>query len=128
MEMAARPIGADQHQRADRTAGGAFDLSCRRLDTAGVRLRLQLAGNGRAGLLPIVRCAGQLVAFRQWPIGAAPRRTARIALYVGAIVFQALEERLPSTVDRFGISLVAGVKVFDIAGVAAVQKRRAGES
>ena len=34
VEMAARAIGADQHQRADRIAGGALDIGGREFDAA----------------------------------------------------------------------------------------------
>src|ERR1700757_323702 len=52
MEVAARPIGANEHQRPDRIAGGALDLGGSDVDTAGLGLRFQLPADRRARLLP----------------------------------------------------------------------------
>ena len=59
---------------------------------------------------------------------SAAARTGRCALCddVGAVVLQALEERLPLGVDRRRVGLVAGVEVFDIGGIAAIEETRCG--
>ena len=108
VEMPARPIGANEHQRADRIAGGAFDVGGGKFDAARLRLRTDF-GADRACRL---RC---------------PRRAARILGDIAGIVLQALEERLPLRVHRVGIGLEARVNVLDIGGIAAVKKRGKGE-
>src|SRR5260370_20816407 len=68
VEVAAPPIGADQHQRPDRIAGGALDLWRADLDAARLRLFLQLAADCRAGLLPIaIKRSDQVVSFPRPP-------------------------------------------------------------
>ena len=64
----------------------------------------------------------------QRPVAAAAttgRRRSRTTSR--AVVLQALEEGPPLGVDRGRIGLVAGMEVFDIGGVAAVEERGAGE-
>src|SRR4029077_2317920 len=62
VEMAARPIGADQHQRPDRIAGGALDLGGGDFNTARLRLLFELAADRRGRVLPTgVKRAGQFV-------------------------------------------------------------------
>ena len=46
---------------------------------------------------------------------------------VGAVVLQALEERLPLGIDRGGVGFVAGVEVLDVVGITAVKERGAGK-
>ena len=63
VEMAAHPVGADQHQRADRIAGGLVDVGRRQFDAAGLRLGLQLGLDGAFDVAPIaVERRGQVVA------------------------------------------------------------------
>ena len=52
----------------------------------------------------------------------------RVLFDVAGIVLQALEERLPLRIDGFRVGLVARVKVVDIGGIAAVEKRSECES
>ena len=44
-------------------------------------------------------------------------------LDVAGVVFQALEECLPVRIDRGRIAFIPGVKIVDIGGVGALQKR-----
>src|SRR5271155_1977004 len=129
VKMAARAIGADQHQRADRVAGGALDIGRRNVHAARLRLRLDFAADGFADFRPIaVERRDKLAVLGHRPIRPAPRRAARVLFDVARVVLQALEEPLPLGIDRLGVGLVTGVKVLDIIGVAAVEKRRNRES
>ena len=129
MEVAARPIGANEHQRPDRIAGGALDLGGSDVNTAGLGLRFQLAADRRARLLPAgIKRSGQSIGGKRWPAGPLPRWPLRVALDVCAIVFQTLEERLPRRIERLRVSLVAGIEVVDIGGIAAIKERGTGES
>ena len=66
VEMAARAIGADQHQRADRVAGGALDIGGGKIDAAGLRLRLDLGADAVADLGPVaVERRDQIAALGQ---------------------------------------------------------------
>ena len=79
VEMAAGAIGANEHERADRIAGGALDVGGRKLDAPGLRLRLDLGAERFADLGPIaVERRNKFAALRPRPIGPPPRRTARI--------------------------------------------------
>ena len=74
VEMAARAIGADQHQRADRIAGGAFDVGRGQIDAAALRLRLDLGADRLARFRPIaVERGDQIVARAAAANPAAPR-------------------------------------------------------
>src|SRR5262249_53395955 len=96
MEMAARPKGADEHQRPDRIAGGALDLGFGDVDAARLRLRFELAADRRRCVLPAgIECAGQSVRSKRRPVGPLPRRPLRIALDVGALILAALKDGLP---------------------------------
>ena len=57
VEMAARAIGADQHQRADRVAGRPLDVGGGKLDAARLRLRLDLGAERRCRPRPSRRRA-----------------------------------------------------------------------
>ena len=128
MEMSARAIGADQHQRADRVAGGALDVGGGKLDALRLRLRLDLGAESFADFGPVaVERRDEFVALGRRPVGPSPGRPARVLGYVAGIVLQALEERLPLGVDRLRIGLVARIEVFDIRGIAAVEERGEGE-
>src|SRR5271169_1175883 len=128
VEMPARPIGADQHQGANGIAGGAFDIGRRNIDTARLCLRLHFAAERLAGFGPIaVERGNQFAAFGHRPIRPRPGWAARVLDDIARVVLEALEERLPLGVDRFWVGLVAGVEVFDVVGVAAVQKGCEGE-
>src|SRR5215472_14428783 len=129
MEMAARPIGADEHQRPDRIAGGALDLGRGNVHTTDLRLCLQLAADRRGRLLPTgIERPGEFIGGKRRPIGPLPRWPLRIALHVRALVFEALKERLPRRVECLRVGLIAGIEVFDIVRIAAIEERSAGES
>ena len=128
VEMAARPIGADQHQRPYRVARRPFDVGGGKLDAAALRLRLDLDADAVADLGPVaVERRDEIAARQRRPIGPAPRRAARVHFNVGSVVLQALEERLPLGIDRLRIDFVAGIEVFDIGGIAAIEERGEGE-
>ena len=124
VEMPARTIGADQHQRPHRIAGRPFDIGGGKLDASRLRLRLHLAADCFAEVRPVaVERRDEFAALRRRPVGPLPRRTARVLGDVAGIVLQALEERLPFGIDRLRIGFVARVKVFDVRGIAAVEER-----
>src|SRR5262249_30276551 len=75
-----------------------------------------------------IKRIGELISGKRRPIGPLPRWPLRVALDVCAFVFQTLEKRLPRRVECLRVGLVAGMEVFDIVGIAAIQKRGAGES
>src|SRR6516162_1109914 len=130
MEVPARPISADEHQGPDRIAGGALDLDGGDFHTAGLRLRLELAADRRSSRrLPTgVKRGGEFVGGKRRPIGTPPRWLMRVALNVCAFVFQALEKRLPRRIERLRVGLVAGIEIFDIGGITAIEERSTGES
>src|SRR5262249_57703318 len=100
MEMPARPISADEHQRPDRIAGGALDLGGGDVNTASLRLRLQLAADRRDRRLPTrLKRIRELISGKRRPIGPLPTWPLPIALDVCAFVFQTLEKRLPRRVE-----------------------------
>src|SRR5580658_2579354 len=53
VEVAARAIGANEHQRTDRVAGSAFDLGRGDIDAAALRLGLDLGAERLASLRPL---------------------------------------------------------------------------
>ena len=128
VEMAARPIGADQHQRPDGVARRPLDVGRGKLDAAALRLRLDLDADAVADLGPVaVERRDEIAARQRRPIGPGPRRAVRVLFNVGSVVLQALEERLPLGIDRLRIGFVAGIEVFDIGGIAAIEERGEGE-
>src|SRR5262249_15081920 len=73
VKMPARPISADEHQRADRIARGALDIGSGKLDTLRLRLRLDLAAERFADLCPIaIECGNKLASLRLRPVCAPP--------------------------------------------------------
>ena len=123
VEVSAGAIGADQHQRADRVAGSAFDVGGGKLDAFGLRLRLHLPAEGFADLGPVaVERRDEFVALGRRPTGPSPGGAARILGYVTGIVLEALEERLPLGIDRLRIGLVTRIKLLNVRGIAAVQE------
>ena len=128
VEMAARPVGADQHQGANRITRRLLHVGGRELDAARLRARLDLVADRPLHLGPVaVERGDQLPARSLRPIRPLPGRPAGALLHVGAVVLEALEESLPFGIDRVPVGLVAGVEVLDVVGVAAIKERRAGE-
>src|SRR5262245_31193129 len=126
VEVTARAVGADQHQRADRIARRLLDLGGGDVDARGLRPRLDLVTERPLRLAPIaVERGGELAVCEL--AGPLPGRPARVRHDVGALVLQALEERLPLGIDRGGIGLVARIEVLEVVGIAAVKERGAGE-
>ena len=73
VEMAARPIGADQHQRVDRIARRLLHLGGRQLDALDLRLGLDLVADRLLDFAPVaVERRDQLAAFALRPVRALP--------------------------------------------------------
>ena len=129
MQMAAHPEGADQHQGADRVAGRALDFAVRHLDAAFLRLGLYPVAKILFFCGEVAPQGGGEIAVRQWrPVGTLPRRPAGVLDHVPFAVLQTFEERLPLRVDRLRVDFEPRIKVIDVVGIGAVQKRRVGES
>ncbi len=129
MEVAARPIGADQHQRLDGIARGLLHLRRHEFDAGDLRLGAHLVAERALDLAPVaIERRGQFAARGLRPVAFAPGRAAGELRDVIAVVLKALEERLPFGVDRLRVVLVASVEVFDVGGIAAVEERSEGES
>ena len=129
VEMPARAIGADQHQRADGVTRRAFDVGDRKLDAGSLRLFLDLAAKRFGNFAPVaVKRRGKLVALWARPVRALPRRSVCVRSDLARVVLEVAEKRLPLGVDRRRIDLVPRVKVVDIRGVSAVKERGPGES
>ena len=121
-------VGADQHQGVDGVARRLLDLGGRELDAGRLRARLDLVADAFSispqsassadTSSPRGRC-GQFGSCHDGPCAL---------LSTSAIVFQALEERLPLGVDRLRIAFVAGIGILDVVGVATVEERGAGKS
>ena len=123
VEVSAGAIGADQHQRADRVAGGAFDLGGGKLDAFGLRLRLHLPAEGLADFGPVaVERRDEFVALGRRPTGPSPGRAARVLGYITGIILEALEERPPLGIDRLRIDLVTRIKLLNVRCIAAVEE------
>ena len=128
VEMPARAVGADQHQGADRVARRLLHLGRGEFDSRRLRPRLDLVAERLLDLAPIrVERGNELAARARRPVRQLPGRPASALEDVGALVSQALEKRLPFGIDRRRVALVAGIKVFDVVGIAAVEERGAGE-
>ena len=129
IEMTARPIGTDQHQGVDGVAGRLLDGGGRKFDSGGLRSRLHLVAECLLDLAPIaVERGNELAARALRPVRQLPRWPLRVPHDIGALVLQALEERLPVGIDRLGVGLVARIEVLDVVGIAAIEERGAGES
>ena len=128
VEMPARAVGADQHQRVDGIAGRLLHVGSRELDARRLRLGLDLVADRLLDLAPVAGERRDQFALRALrPVRPPPGRAGRGLADLGTAVLQALEERLPFGIDRGGVGQVAGVEVLDIGGVAAVQERGQGE-
>src|SRR5262249_30107009 len=69
----------------------------------------------------------QLIAWGLGPVRSPPGRTGSCLGDLRTSVFQALEKGLPFRVHGTGIGEIAGIKILDIGGVAAVEERSQGE-
>ena len=129
VEVAARAVGADQHQRVDRIARRLLHVGrarARRRSPAPCALILSPTAFSTSPQSPVER-RDQLALRALRPVRPLPGRAAGGLGDLGAVVLQALEERLPLGVDRVGIGQVAGVEVLDIGGIAAIEERGEGE-
>jgi hypothetical protein len=128
VQMAAHAVGADQHQGADRIAGGALDVGRGDLGAARLRPRAHLVAERLFDLSPVaVECRDEFAALRLRPVRLLPGGAVRAAGDVGGAVLQARKEGLPLGVHRARIGLIAGVQVLDIGGVAAIEERTLGK-
>jgi hypothetical protein len=119
----ARAVGADEHQGADRIPRGLLHLGNGELDTCRPRPRLDLVGELALQRLPVaVKRGDELAARGLRPLWPLPGRPARARRYVGAVVFEALEEGLPFAVERRRVGLVTGIEVLNVVGIATVEE------
>ena len=126
--MTAHAVGADQHQRADGIARRLRDVGGGKLHALGLGLGGNLVAELLLGLGPLAVEGGDQVAVGpDRPVRFLPGRPAGLAGDGGAVVFQALEELAPFGIDGGRVFLVAGVELFDVAGVGAVEEGGAGE-
>src|SRR5262249_45009742 len=99
----------------------------RDLGTLRLGLRADLVADPLGDFGPIAReRCGQFVARPRRPVRPLPGR--RMSAVTLAPVAQTGKEPLPLGIDRGRVGLVTVVEVFEVGGVAAVEKRRAGES
>ena len=128
VQVAARPVGADQHQGADRVARGALNVGGGQVDAPRLRLRPDLVADRLVDFAPVAVEGGDELAARQLrPVGPFPRGAARVSFDVARIVLHALEKRPPLGIDRARVGLVARVEVFDVGAIATVEKGREGK-
>ena len=123
-QMPARAERADIHDGADRIEHRApqFGLA----DTAlGCGLALDLPGQrARVGhRIPVaVERRDHLAVLDGRPVGPRPGGAAGLVGHRRGVVAQGLEERRPGGIDRAGIQGVAGMELFDILGVVALEE------
>jgi hypothetical protein len=122
VEVTAHAVGADQHQRVNGIAGRLQHIRRAEIDALGLRLGLDGVAELLLGVTPVAGQRGDQLAVGMREIGRLPRRPLRASCAVA--VLQALEECLPLGIDRAGVGGVAGLEVFDVGGVAAIEKRR----
>ncbi len=78
MEVAARAVGADQHQGMDRIAGGLLHLRGAELGAGPLRPRHDLVGDRLADLAPVaIERGDQLAAWALRPVGRARKARGR---------------------------------------------------
>src|SRR4029078_3332406 len=100
VEVAADPVSADQHQRADRITRRLLHFGCGNFDALGLRFALDLVADDLFDLAPIAGQRRNQCAVGVLQIRALPRRTAGALEYGAPFVLQALEERAPLGIDR----------------------------
>ena len=123
MQMAAHTISADHHQRADGVTRRLHQFS--RCNAAlGVRLLLQLVGDDLVDLRPIAVERGNEFAIR-WnrPMRLFPRSALSALFNCARIIIQRAEKLTPLGIHRGRIFLIPRIEIFDIGGVATVEKR-----
>ena len=129
VEMAAHPVGADQHEGAHRIARRLHDLGRADLGALCPGLRLDLVTDGGLDRGPVaVEGGDELAVGRDRPVRPLPGGAAGVLGDGRGLVLQAGEELAPFRRDGGRVFRVAGVELFDIGGVAAVEKRSLGES
>ena len=127
-QMAANAIGADQHQGADRVAGRLLHVGPGNFDAGLVGPFHHPRADPLFRLLPLALEDRDRAFADDRPMRLLPRGAAGAAQHVGGVVLEACEEGLPLGVERLGIGFVLRIEVFDIGGVAAIEKRGQGES
>ena len=123
MQMTAHPVGADHHQRPQGIARRLVDLLVGDFDAARLRAGLDLLADASFKRKPIAVEGGDDFAIGDdRPVAAPPLRPARLGDGGVLRVLQLGEETAPVGIERARALLIAGVKVFEIGGVAAIEK------
>ncbi len=129
VQVAAHAIGADHHDRAHRIARGAMQVGGRKRLALGGGLALDLVAENLLGRAPVaVERGNHLAAGGKRPVRTLPRSAARVLLDRRAIVVHRLEELAPFGRDGGRVLLPGVLQLRDVGRVAAVEKRRVGES
>ncbi|MPL74173.1 hypothetical protein SDC9_19983 [bioreactor metagenome] len=131
-QVAADTIGADDHDRAHRVEHGALHRVFGHLHAGLGGLRLDLVAGGLGFLRRHHRPfagqrAGQVVIRARRPVGTRPGRALRRFLHVKLVVAERGEEGGPGGVDRARVGGEAGVELFDVIRVRALQEARGFE-
>jgi len=129
MKVPARPIRANEHQRANGVACRLLHFGGGEFDAGTLRARLDLVADSRVYLRPAIcaECGCEIVARNKRPVGALPGRPACGFPDRRAVFFQRLEEGAPLGVERLRIGLEAGLQILELACIPAVQERTPGE-
>ena len=133
VEMAADPVGADDHQRADRVEHGALHLVVGELHALLFGLRLDLLRRalglgGHHGHRPVAgQRRGGLVLRLHRPVAACPGGPFRLLLDRNLVVAEPLEEGLPRLVDRVGVVRVPGIHLLEVICVRTLHEGRGVE-
>jgi len=115
-QMAAHPVGPDQHQGADR-------IQRRLADPAGAHARHRLGGRfGRLFAGCLSRQQGQIVAAGDVGVRRCPRSALLFLHEVAGFVGEAGKERLPIGIDRTRIVQKAFVHLGDVNLIAGIKE------
>src|SRR5215471_2565942 len=129
LQMAARAIGANQHERLDGIARCLLNGTGRDFDTPGLRRGSHLVADVLLDLVPIgIELRDEIAVRDRRPVGPLPGRTAGVLGYVPLGVFEAGKKQLPLRIDGLRVCLVARIELVDVIGVAPIKKRSEGES
>ena len=122
------PVGADDHQRADRVENSSAHLAFVERDALFGGLVFDLfASRFRLGGPLAVEGGGQIIGGLRRPIGARPAWACGLCLSVCRGIPQRPEERLPAFIDSAGVVGVAGVELFHVFRIVPLQEGRGME-
>ena len=132
VKVAADPVGADQHDRADAVQHRPSHLFVRQAHALFLGLGGDLvAGGPDLGLGHARPFAGQrrgrLVPGLGRPVGALPACPAHLARDGGLVIAEAAEERVPGLIDGRGVPDPLAIELFDIGRIVALQEARVAE-